>query len=322
MEDISPENLKAMYEMMVMIRLAEEKIVDLYPEQEIKCPVHLYIGQEAVAAGVCAILEEHDYVFSNHRGHGHYIAKGGDLNALMAELYGKASGCSGGKGGSMHLADPEKGIMGTSAIVGGCLPLAVGAALSSAIQKNNRISTVFFGDGAVDEGVFHESLNFASLKKLPVVFVCENNFYATNSPQLARHPADNIAKRAEGYRMPGVSVDGNDVVAVCWAAREAARRARSGEGPTLIECRTYRWKAHVGPACDVESGCRSKRELDKWMEKCPIKSFAKFLLGQRIISREQVVWIEEIANEKIEKAVAFGKAGRFPEKDDVMEDVY
>ena len=191
-----------LFETMLKIRLFEEKLIELYPAQDMKTPIHLYIGQEAIAAGVCANLQRDDYVFSNHRGHGHYIAKGGDLKALVAEFYGRIDGCSRGKGGSMHIVAPEVGIMGTSAIVGGGISHAVGAALASVMQRNRKVSVVFFGDGACDTGAFYESLNFASLKRLPVVFVCENNFYATNSPLKARHPLDNIYKSCLLYTSP------------------------------------------------------------------------------------------------------------------------
>jgi pyruvate dehydrogenase E1 component alpha subunit len=321
-KDISPITLRELYLMMLKIRKFEEKLVELYPEQEIKCPVHLYIGEEAIAAGVCANLRKDDYVFSNHRSHGHYIAKGGDFKALMAELYGRKTGCCKGKGGSMHLAAPEVGIFGTSAIVGGGIPLAVGTALASVMQENDKVSVAFFGDGAVDEGIFHESLNFASLRKLPVIFACENNFYATNSPQSARQPADNIAKRAEGYMIPGGRVDGTDVIAVFEAAGEAVKRARKGEGPTLIECRAYRWKGHVGPDYDFELGFRPKEELDEWLEKCPIKRYEKFLLNQNIMSESGMAQIARQLDKEIEEAVIFGQRSPFPDEDELFNNLY
>lgn len=320
--DITPTILRAMYITMLRIRRFEEKLIELYPEQEIKTPVHLYIGEEAIATGVCANLKKEDYIFSTHRCHGHYIAKGGDLKALMAELYGKRTGCSKGKGGSMHLVAPEVGILGTSSIVGGITPLAVGAALASTMQENGRVAVAFLGDGGVDEGSFHESLNFASLKKLPALFICENNFYATNSPQRARQSADNIAEKAESYTMPGVRVDGNDVKAVFKAARDAIERARKGEGPTLIECRTYRWMAHVGPNYDFESGARSKEELDEWMKKCPIRRYEEFLLSQNIISTSEITQITQHVDKEIEEAVIFGKDSPFPDETELLDDLF
>jgi len=314
--------LYRMYQTMLKIRLFEEKLIELYPQQEIRCPVHLYIGQEAIAAGVCMNLKRYDYVFSNHRSHGHYIAKGGDLKLLAAELYGKASGCSKGKGGSMHLVAPEINFLGSSAIVGGGIPLAVGTALASSIQLRKRISIAFFGDGGVDQGVFHEGLNFASLKKLPVIFVCENNFYATNSPQCARQPLDNIFERAKSYGMPGIRVDGNNVLDVFAATEKAVVHARSGKGPTLIECRTYRYRAHVGPDCDFESGCRPKEELDNWLKRCPLKRFEKFLLGKAIVSKSELSKTSNKLKQEIEEAIAFGKRSPFPDVKELLEDVY
>lgn len=320
--DISPDILWAMYVSMLRIRRFEEKLIELYPEQEIRCPVHLYIGEEAIATGVCANLKKEDYIFSTHRCHGHYIAKGGDMKALMAELYGKRTGCSKGKGGSMHIVAPEVGILGTSSIVGGITPLAVGAALASTMQGNGRVAVAFLGDGGVDEGSFHESLNFASLKKLPALFICENNFYATNSPQRARQSADNIAEKAESYMMPGVRVDGNDVIAVFKAARDALERARKGEGPTLIECRTYRWMAHVGPNYDFEWGARPKEELDEWMKKCPIKRYKEFLLSQNIISASEMTQITDQVDKEVEEAVTFGKDSPFPDDNELLDDLF
>lgn len=320
--DIPLATLREMHMIMVKIRRFEEKIIALYPAQEMKTPVHLYIGEEAIATGVCANLAKDDYIFSTHRSHGHYIAKGGDLKPLMAELYGRRTGCSKGKGGSMHLVAPEVGLLGTSSIVGGITPLATGAALASIMQGNKRVAVAFMGDGAVDEGSFHESLNFASLKKLPVLFVCENNFYATNSPLRARQPANNIAQRAKGYKMPGIRVDGNDVLTVYGVAREAVRRARNGGGPTLIECRTYRWMQHVGPYYDYELGCRPKEELDKWVKKCPIKRYRKFLRDKNILSESEMAQIAEQIEREVEEAVAFGQNSPFPDKDELLDDVY
>ena len=312
-----------MYLIMLKIRRFEEKLVSLYPEQEIKCPVHLYIGQEAIATGVCANLKKDDYVFSTHRCHGHYIAKGGDLNLMMAELYGRKTGCSAGKGGSMHLTDPDHGFLGATAIVGGNIPLAVGAALASVIQRKHRVSVAFFGDGAADEGAFHESLSFASLHKLPVVFVCENNFYATNSPQSARQPKDNIYLRGGIYGVPGVRLDGNDVTAVFRVAGQAVKRAREGKGPTLLECRTYRWKRHVGPEDDCgEDGCRPKEEFDRWLRKCPIKRYENFLLKRNIFTKFGLTRAAGQIDREIETAVSFGKESPFPAEDELYQDLH
>lgn len=311
-----------LYRTMMAIRLFEDRVCSLYAEQEMKCPVHICTGQEAIAAGVCANLEKEDYIFSTHRSHGHSIAKGMDLKSMAAELYGRSTGCSRGKGGSMHLADPEHGMPGSTAIVGGCIPLAVGAALSSIMKKEGRVSVAFFGDGAVDEGAFHESLNFASLKKLPVVFVCENNFYATNSPQSARQPDVAIADRAAGYSMPGSCLDGNDVLAVYGAAKEAVSLARAGWGPTLLEFRTYRWKAHVGPNPDIESGCRPADEYEDWMRKCPAETYRRHLVAAGLLTEAEMDSITAEIGKRVDEAIDFAKKSPFPDVSELLEDVY
>jgi len=320
--DIPKRTLVNLYKLMLRLRLFEEKIVSVYCDQDMKTPVHLYIGEEAVAAGVCANLHKEDYVFSTHRSHGHYLAKGGDMKSLMAELYGRTTGCSKGKGGSMHVVDPEVGVCGSTAIVGGNIPLSVGAALASAMQKKRHVAVSFFGDGAVDEGTFHESLNFAALKVLPVVFVCENNFYATHSHQSKRQPHDHIYRLAKNYLMPGVRVDGNDVLKVFVTAREAVRRARKREGPTLIECRTYRWKGHVGPDCDIKLGYREQKELDRWMKRCPVKRFEKKLVNEGVMTRRDVERITEKIDREVHEAYVFGKESPHPKAKELLEDVW
>jgi pyruvate dehydrogenase E1 component alpha subunit len=319
---ISPETLKKLYEMMLRIRRFEEKVIEVYPLQDMKTPVHLYIGEEAIAAGVCINLRKDDYVFTSHRSHGHCIAKGVDMRMLMAEFYGRKTGCCKGKGGSMHPCDPENGIPGTTAIVGGSIPIAVGTALASVMKDEDRVSVAFFGDGAVDQGTFHESMNFASLKKLPVIFLCENNFYATNSPQSARQPHDNIAMRAKGYAMPGIQIDGNDMIAVYETAKEAIDRARAGGGPTLIECRTYRWKGHVGPDCDVEKGCRPRDEHDLWLKKCPVEKTRKYLLENKIMTDKEMGKLLDKINIEVNEALEFGRSSPFPDPKELYEDVY
>ena len=314
--------LRELMRMMVLIRRFEEKIIDVYADQDMKSPVHLCIGEEAVAAGVCVNLKKDDYVFTTHRSHGHCLAKGVPPKELYAEFYGRVTGCSRGKGGSMHPAAPEYGILGTSAIVGGGMPLAVGTALASKMRNNGRVAVTFFGDGAVDEGTFHESLNFASLKKLPVVFVCENNFYATNSHISARQPHSDIYKRAEGYNIPGFELNGNDVVSICAAAKKAVDRAQNGAGPTLLECKTYRWKGHVGPDCDYERGCRPKEELATWMDRCPIEIFKKSLLEKEAITEN---WYENLLREmdkSLDNDLKFGKESPFPKEKELLEHVY
>lgn len=242
----SRDTLIGMYENMLRIRRLEEEIAEAYKEQEMRCPTHLSIGQEAAAVGVCAALKTDDVIFSTHRCHAHYLAKGGDPRRLLAELYGKKTGCAGGKGGSMHLIDEAVGMLGSSSIVGASVPLAVGAALAFSMQGSDSVAVAFLGDAGVEQGVFHESLNFAALKKLPVLFVCENNLYATQSPLTNRHAEDNIYKLGEVYGIPGEQLDGNDVLAVYKAAVKAIERCRQGRGPTLLELMTYRWREHVG----------------------------------------------------------------------------
>ncbi|MBI5892286.1 MAG: thiamine pyrophosphate-dependent dehydrogenase E1 component subunit alpha [Deltaproteobacteria bacterium] len=320
--NITNELLIQMYSTMLKIRMFEEKIIEVYPVQDMQCPVHLCIGEEAIAAGVCLNLKKEDYIFSTHRNHGHCVAKGSDMKLMMAEFYGKKTGYSKGKGGSMHMVDPENGILGTSAIVGGAIPLAVGTALASAMKKDGRVSAAFFGDGAAEEGTFHESLNFASLKKLPVVFVCENNFYATNSYISARQPHNDIAKKAESYLIPSVQIDGNDVVAVYEEARKAVERARAGKGPSFIECRTYRWKGHVGPDCDYEKGCRPKEELDVWMDRCPVKTFEDFILKNKSISEKELQQLKANIAKELDNAVSYGRTSPLPDDKELFEDVY
>jgi len=319
---LAKDVLVRMYSSMLRIRLFEERIAALYPEQEMKCPVHLCIGQEAIATGVCMHLEKKDYVFSNHRGHGHCLAKGSAMGPLLAEFYGKKTGCSAGKGGSMHIIDVKNGILGTSAIVGGGIPMGVGAALASHIRNDGRVTVIFFGDGASEEGVFYESFNFAALKRLPVVFVCENNFYATNSPQAARQASCRISNTAAAFDAHGACIDGNDVAAVYEAAGAAIAHARDGGGPSLIEAVTYRWKGHVGPDADYQNGCRPKDELFEWLDRCPIKTFKARLLECGAMTDKEMDAAATLIDKEIETAVAFAKDSPYPEASDLLSDVY
>lgn len=321
--NISPATIRAMYVTMLRIRMLEERVAELVtPPAEIICPCHLYTGQEAIATGVCSALEKDDYVFSTHRSHGHYIAKGGDLKTLMAELYGRVTGCSKGRGGSMHLTSLDVGLPGSSAIVSGTIPLAVGAALAFSIQKKTGVSVAFFGDGAADEGAFYESLNFASLKKLPVIFVCENNLYSTHMPISDCLANTNIYKIAEAFNMPSSRIDGNDAVEVFKVANRAIENARRGKGPALIECMTYRWLGHVGPNFDVDKGLRSKEELDYWIDKCPIKALEGFLLKHDIVSESEKIQISRDIEEEINEAIVFAKESPYPDEDNLLGDVF
>lgn len=322
--DISPATLKSLYTTMLRIRRFEEKVADLLlcPTPEIICPVHLYTGQEAVATGVCANLRKDDYVFSTHRSHGHYLAKGGDLKALMAELFGKATGCSKGRGGSMHLASPEIGLPGSTAIVAGTIPLAVGAALAFATQETDSVAVSFFGDGATNEGVFYESLNFASLKKLPVIFVCENNLYSTHMPIAACLAATDIHKKAEAFNMPGIKIDGNNVSEVFQTSKKLIEEARSGHGPALVECMTYRWRGHVGPNFDVEKGLRSQEELDYWMNRDPVKTFGEVLSERHILSETEKTRIRADIEKEIEDALVFARKSPYPTENQLLDNVF
>lgn len=320
---IEAETLGQLFRQMLRVRMVEEKIAGLYPEQEMRCPVHLCIGQEAVAVGVCAHLSRRDYVESGHRSHGHYLAKGGDLRSMMAELYGKATGCSGGRGGSMHLVDLAVGFLGATPIVGSTIPIAVGAALGAVMREERRVAVAFFGEGATEEGVFHESLNFAALKGLPAVFICENNFYSVYSPLSVRQPAGReVFRLAEGHGVESFQGDGNDVVEVYWLAERAVRKAREGGGPTFLEFRTYRWREHCGPAYDDHLGYRDESEFEEWKRRCPVRRLKERLLGEGLLSERQVEGMVAELEAEIEDAVAFAKQSPFPDGSRLLEQVY
>lgn len=316
--------LLKMYRTMLLIRRFEETIAAILrqPEKEIKTPCHLYIGQEAVAVGVCAALKKTDYVFGAHRSHGCYLAKGGDLNSLAAEIFCRSTGCSHGKGGSMHLASPEVGLMGTSAIVAGSIPLAVGTALASKIRKDKRVSVAFFGDGATNEGVFYESLNLASLYKLPIIFVCENNLYSAHLPISQCLANINISQTAKNFKMPSYRIDGTDVIKVYQTAMQAVKRARRSQGPTFLECLTYRWLGHVGPNDDIDKGLRSRAELDKWLKKCPIKKLEKYLLKTKLLSTVKTKQSKEKIDQQIDQAITFAKKSPAPSAKELSKDVF
>jgi acetoin:2,6-dichlorophenolindophenol oxidoreductase subunit alpha len=320
-DNISNNQLRVLYHSMLRIRVAEEKIAGLLEQKEIRCPTHLYTGQEAIAAGVCAALDQQDYLFGAHRSHGHYLAKGGDLCALMAELFGKAPGCACGRGGSMHLVAPEVGFMGTVPLVSATIPIAVGAALASKLRGEQRVSVSFFGDGATEEGHFHESLNLASLNKLPVLFVCENNFYSSHMHINQRRVQQDIYKFGEVHGMPGVLVDGNDIVAVYQTSLAAVERARHGEGPTLLECRTYRWRGHVGPSMDLDVGVQRTDELQKWLTKDPIAR-AKVRLQEHGMTSSEVDKIEEETIAEVDHAVEYARRSPFPEGTELMDHIF
>lgn len=313
----------SIYYCMLRIRLVEEAIADHYPEQEMRCPVHLCIGQEAIAAGICANLNKDDYVLSNHRSHGHYLAKGGDLNLMMAEIYSKVTGCSSGKGGSMHLVDLSSGFLGSTPIVGNIIPVAVGTAFSTKLKGEKRVTVVFLGDAASEEGVFYESLNFASLKKLPVVFVCENNFFSVYSPLNVRQPENrNNLLLAEALGILSSKGDGNNPDEVYNLGEKAIAHARNGLGPYFLEFDTYRWREHCGPYYDNNIGYRTEAEFLEWQKKCPLCIYENNLLENGIIEKQQIDEFKDKIKQEIKEAFNFAKKSPFPPHENLLKDVY
>ena len=319
MQHLPKEMLVEMFRKMVEIRFFEEKVFDLYAQNLVPGTIHLYAGEEAVAVGVCAALQRDDYITSTHRGHGHCIAKGADLKRTMAEILGKETGYCKGKGGSMHIADFSIGMLGATAVVGAGIPIAVGAGLSIKLRKTRQVVACFFGEGASNQGTFHEGINMASVWRLPVIFICENNLYAMGTRQSRVMNIENIADRATAYGIPGVVVDGNDVLAVYEATVKAVERARKGEGPTLIECKTYRHKGHsrVDPA-----KYRPKEEVEEWLAKDPIKRFKEKLLQEGAITEAEIQQIEQEVAAEIDEAVKFAMESPYPEPEEALEDVY
>ncbi|TMD96685.1 MAG: thiamine pyrophosphate-dependent dehydrogenase E1 component subunit alpha [Chloroflexi bacterium] len=321
-ESPSPEVLRSMYVAMQRIRRFEEAIAESSSAREFKGPTHLYIGQEAVAAGVCTALEKGDYVFGGHRSHGHYLAKGGSMRGLAAEIFVRETGCSKGRGGSMHLTAPEIGLLGTSALVGGGMGPGVGTALASVLLGRDHVTAIFFGDGAIEEGIFSESLNFASLKKLPVIFICENNLYASHLPLGVRQPQPELFKHAEPYGLPGLRIDGNDAVEVYRTAASAVERARAGEGPTMLECMTYRWRGHVGPSYDLEYDIRTREELDSWIARDPIERLAGRMAETGVMTEAERARIDTQVQDDVDDSMSFARKSPFPEVKDLLKYVY
>jgi pyruvate dehydrogenase E1 component alpha subunit len=317
---LQPEKLIDMYEKMLTIRSFEEKAVFLFRSGVIGGAVHPSIGQEAVAVGTCENLSREDFVTSTHRGHGHCIAKGGDIRKMMCEIIGKSDGYCKGKGGSMHIADRSIGILGSNGIVGAGIPIAVGAAFRNIYKKeSNRVVVCFFGDGGANQGSFHESLNMAAIWRLPVVFLCENNVWAISTRSDYASSGKSIGERACAYGIPGAVIDGNDVLAVYDAVNEAVGRCRSGEGPMLLECKTYRIEGHfVG---DPRVYCK-KEEVEDWKKRCPILAFEDYLFKNKMLTEEDSKSIRERVREKIEDAVQFAQNSPFPSIDTLEEDVY
>ena len=316
---LTNEKMTEMLATMVKIRQFETKVQEFFAAGKIPGFVHLYIGEEAVATGTCAALTDQDYITSTHRGHGHLIAKGGDLKQMMAELFGKKTGYCKGKGGSMHIAAVELGILGANGIVGGGGPIANGAALAAKYKGLDNVAVCFFGDGASNQGTTQEALNLASAWRLPVIFVNENNGYGISCPTCKSMAVTDIADRAAAYDIPGVVVDGNDVLAVHEAVTEAVKRARSGEGPSLIECKTYRWRGHFeGDACAY----RDESELQDWIKRDPVKRFEEKLLAEGIVTEEKAQQIRQSIDKELEEAIAFAEQSPLPDPAEVLEDVY
>jgi len=311
-----------LYRTMLRIRRFEETLIDLKARGLIPGVLHLYIGEEAAATGTCAALRRDDYITSTHRGHGHCIAKGGDISRMMAELYGRSTGYCRGKGGSMHIADINLGILGANGIVSGGIPIASGAALSVKMRGTEQVVVCFFGDGAANQGAFHESLNMASLWKLPVVYVCENNQYAISTAQSRSSSIRDIYVRRDAYGMQGCMVDGNDVMAVYEAAEQAVARARRGEGPTLMECKTYRWRGHYEGEADRMYTYRRDEEVEEWMRRCPIERFRTKLLEEDILGKEGFDRIEDEIRREIEEAIQFAEGSPFPDPEDALTGLY
>jgi TPP-dependent pyruvate/acetoin dehydrogenase alpha subunit len=317
--DIPKDTLVLMYERMLRIRHFESRVRDLFAAGEMPGFVHLYLGQEAVAAGACATLRADDYITSTHRGHGHIIAKGAEMKYMMAELYGKATGYNKGKGGSQHIAWPGLGILGANGIVCGGLPIATGAAMSARLRKSGQVTVAFFGDGASNEGAFHEALNIASAFSLPVVYVCENNLYGVGTRQSRVRKIEDISERSVGYGIHGTTVDGNDVLAVYEAVKEAVDRAREGVGPALIECKTYRWRTHFEGEPDTY---RPPEEVESWIKREPIAPYRRLLIEQRIISEHDADEIERRVIAELDDAVEFARKSPLPAPETALEDLW
>ena len=316
---LSREKKIWMYQKMCEIRDFELEVDRLFKADLIWGTCHLSVGQEASAVGAIAALDEKDMITSTHRGHGHCIAKGGKLPQMFAELLGKETGYCRGRGGSMHIADLEMGNLGANGIVGGGIPIATGAALASKLKKDGKVTLCFFGDGATNQGVFHEALNLAAVKKLPVVYVCENNQYGMSVPFKKASAVKNAADRAAAYDIPGIIVDGNDIEAVYQVVQEAVERVRQGEGPSLIEAKTYRWLGHSKSDPRVY---RTRQEEEEWKQKCPIKGYGQKLINEGTATEEELAKIQEIVEKEIQEALEYALNSPEPKIEEIMDGVY
>ena len=318
---LDSQRLLEIYRKMATIRKFDERAVEEFHLGNIPGVVHAYIGEEAVAVGVCTALTNEDRIVSTHRGHGHTIAKGADIKLMMAELFGRSNGYCHGKGGSMHIADFSVGMLGANGIVGAGLPIATGAGLAAQLEGAGNVAVAFFGDGASNEGAFHGSLNLASVWKLPVVFVCENNRWAVSVPASYAVSVEDVAVRAVSYGIPGVSVDGTDVLAVYEAAQQAVQRARDGGGPTLVECKTYRWRIHSEQRGDP-SDPRPLEDIELGPQHDALESLARTMIEQSVATESTIKHIEDEVAQAIEDAIAFAKASPLPSPEDALQDVF
>ncbi|MCE5255059.1 MAG: thiamine pyrophosphate-dependent dehydrogenase E1 component subunit alpha [Actinomycetia bacterium] len=309
-----------LYTTMLTIRRFEERVAAEFYAGHIFGFIHSYIGQEAIAAGVCGHLTKDDRIVSHHRGHGHCLAKGADMKRMMAEILGKKTGYCKGKGGSMHIADFSIGMLGADGIVGAGLPIATGAALAARLEGSGNLAAVFFGDGACQEGEFHEALNLAAIWKLPLLFVCENNHYGVNTPASYSLAAGEITRMPEAYHIPNKAIHGNDVEAVYEAAGEAVALLRRGEGPYFLECKTYRWHKHY--LSDALDDLRPREELESWTKRCPVGSYQARLLREQVLTREECAGIDEQILARVEEAYRYGLESPYPEPEEALEDVY
>lgn len=316
------EQLVGWYRAMLRIRRIEEEIERRYHQDQMKTPIHLVIGQEAAAVGCCSALRTTDLIYTSHRTHGAYLAKGGDLGRMLCEMHCRINGCVGSRGGSMHLIDKSVGVAGTSAIVGGAVPIATGAALAAKMKREDRVVVVFLGDATTEEGVTAESLNFAALKKLPVIFFCENNFYSVQSPLAARQPDRDIRRWAEAHGMPAVSADGVNVLAVHGAVSAAVSRARAGEGPTFVEVSVYRFRAHGGAGDDSKTGYRAEAERIAWEAVDPLHLFREYLTRSGKLDATAVHKMESEIAAEIDAAFQLALASPNPVEDDLYRHVY
>lgn len=323
MKTINSKTALALFCSMARIRIVEESIAERYKGQKMRCPVHLCTGQEAVSAAVGLSLGKRDFAVSGHRAHGHYLGKGGNLKKMLAEIYGKETGCCKGRGGSMHLIDIDAGFMGSTAIVGGTIPVGVGLALSAQLKKSDSISCVFFGDGAVEEGVFYESVNFAVLRKLPVLFICENNFFSVYSPLSVRQPEGRrITDMVRGIGCPAAWLDGNSAPEIYNASVKAVKKIRNGNGPFFFEFATYRWREHCGPSYDNDLGYRKVEDFEEWKKRDPLVIMENHILENNFAPADDLNKIRASLLSEVNDAFTFAEASPFPGKESLMDNIY